>query len=312
MRSLPAAFWGTPCAKRGQRQQAAEVAVKHARLMRCAPGVCGLALAGTLVCCANATAANSGGAAISDKAVASTSTAPVFTHTLRKGQSGGDIKTLQTWLTDVGYPVPETGYFGTMTKSAVRRFQLAHQLAPASGSVGDRTAAALLSAVSRLPKPKPAPKPKPILPASSNNAGQDPIPGFTIERDDMGVDASAQTGAGIYAPLASVLVQVLQDWYAGQPLLLFQFANQPAGALSEDWYVAEQINPVTTTIGTKFAAGQRVASFAAFGTGIEIGWGSNTSNARTLADVTDPGAASPPAGSTTIWGESFKKFFGIS
>jgi peptidoglycan hydrolase-like protein with peptidoglycan-binding domain len=72
---------------------------------------------------------------------------PVFTRTLRKGQNGADVKTLQTWLTDVGLVVPETGYFGSMTKSAVARFQLVNQLLPASGAVGRRTAASLLAAV---------------------------------------------------------------------------------------------------------------------------------------------------------------------
>ena len=142
-------------------------------------------------------------------------------------------------------------------------------------------------------------------------AGSDPIPGFTIGRDDMGVDASAAPGAGIYAPLASTLVQVLQGWYAGQPLLLFQFDNPPAGLPSDYWYVAEQIAPVTTAIGANFQAGQRVASFASSGTGIEIGWGSPTSDTRTLAGATDPAAASPPAGATTVWAESFKSAFGI-
>ncbi len=142
-------------------------------------------------------------------------------------------------------------------------------------------------------------------------SGSDPIPGFTIGRDDMGVDATAAPGAGIYAPLASTLVQVLQDWYAGQPLLLFQFDNPPAGAPSDYWYVAEQIAPVTTAIGTSFQAGQRVASFASSGTGIEIGWGSPSSDTRTLAGATDPAAANPPAGSTTVWAESFKSAFGI-
>jgi peptidoglycan hydrolase-like protein with peptidoglycan-binding domain len=70
-----------------------------------------------------------------------------FTRTLRKGESGQDVKTLQTWLSEVSYTVPETGYFGAMTKQAVRRFQLAQQLRPPSGSVGKRTAAALLAAV---------------------------------------------------------------------------------------------------------------------------------------------------------------------
>ncbi len=276
--------------------------------MKRAAGVTGVVV-GVLFCCASAWA-SSGGAPVHDKVVARKSSAPVFTRTLRKGQSGTDIEMLQTWLSDVGYQVPATGYFGTVTKSAVRRFQLAYELYPASGSVGNRTSATLLAAVTKTTGKKP------LLAAGnpgsdSIRAGSDPIPGFTIERDDMGVDGSARPGAGIYAPLASRLVQVMGDWFDGQPLLLFQFDSQPPGALSDYWYVAEQINPVTTRVGTAFRAGQRVASFASSGTGIEIGWGSPTSNARTLADVTDPGAASPPSGSTTIWGESFKKYFGI-
>ena len=282
--------------------------MKHARAMRYAPGVCGLlVLMGVLLCCSSA-AASSGGAAAREKVVASKSSGPVFTRTLRKGQSGTDIETLQAWLSAIGFTAPKSGYFGRMTKSAVRHFQLAHRLYPASGSVGNRTAATLLSAVSRVSKWKFS---RPIFSAGRHRARLNPIPGFNIGRDDMGVDASARSGSGIYAPLASVLVQVLENWYAGQPLLLLRFVNQPAGALSNYWYVAEQISPVTTRVGTTFGAGQRVASFASRGTGIEIGWGSPTSNARTLAGVSDPRAAHPPSRSTTVWGESFKRFFGI-
>jgi murein DD-endopeptidase MepM/ murein hydrolase activator NlpD len=73
--------------------------------------------------------------------------AAVFTRTLRVGNRGSDVKTLQSWLTDVGFSVPQTGYFGTMTRSAVVHFQNAKALTPASGTVGQRTAAALVSAV---------------------------------------------------------------------------------------------------------------------------------------------------------------------
>jgi murein DD-endopeptidase MepM/ murein hydrolase activator NlpD len=66
---------------------------------------------------------------------------------LRKGDRGSDVKMLQTMLTDVGYAVPPTGYFGPMTKTSVRDFQLSHQLSPASGTVGIRTARALTAAV---------------------------------------------------------------------------------------------------------------------------------------------------------------------
>lgn len=144
-------------------------------------------------------------------------------------------------------------------------------------------------------------------------SGHDPIPGFHIGRDDMGVDACATPGQPIIAPAPSTLVDIVPDWYKAQPLLLFRFTPPLGGTLDGDqyWYVAEQIDPVTVQTGTTFAAWQVVAHFAASGSCIEIGWGSPTSNSRTLADVTDPGAANPPAGATTSWGESFKQYFGI-
>jgi peptidoglycan hydrolase-like protein with peptidoglycan-binding domain len=281
--------------------------VKHARAMKRMRAISGLVLVGVLWSGFGALASSSGASVrrTSHHEAASSSSAAVFTHTLRKGQSGADITTLQTWLSEVGYKVPETGYFGSITKAAVRQFQLANQLFPASGSVGNRTSAALRAAVLKVTIGQPS------AIDGNNREGLDPIPGFKIDRDDMGVDASARTGAGIFAPVASKLVGVMGDWYAGEPLLLFRFVNRPSGALADYWYVAEQIIPVTLTIGTAFQAGQRVASFASSGTGIEIGWGSPTSNSFTLADETDPGATDPPAGSKTRWAETFKKAFGI-
>ena len=76
--------------------------------------------------------------------------AAVFTRTLRRNDRGSDVKTLQTWLTDVGYSVPATGFFGSMTKAAVKRFQRAHNLWPASGTVGRKTAGTLLAQVRKI------------------------------------------------------------------------------------------------------------------------------------------------------------------
>jgi peptidoglycan hydrolase-like protein with peptidoglycan-binding domain len=70
-----------------------------------------------------------------------------FTRVLRRGDRGNDVKLLQRDLTDVGYAVPPTGYFGQMTQASVEDFQLSHELSPASGTVGIRTATALAAAV---------------------------------------------------------------------------------------------------------------------------------------------------------------------
>jgi murein DD-endopeptidase MepM/ murein hydrolase activator NlpD len=71
----------------------------------------------------------------------------VFSRTLRVGDHGVDVSTLQTWLSEVGYVIPVTGSFDVVTKVAVTRFQVAKRLTPASGTVGSRTAATLFTAV---------------------------------------------------------------------------------------------------------------------------------------------------------------------
>jgi peptidoglycan hydrolase-like protein with peptidoglycan-binding domain len=80
------------------------------------------------------------------------STGAVFSRTLHVGNRGVDVKTLQAWLTEVGFSVPQTGLFGAMTRHAVVSFQSASALQPVSGTVGRRTASALLSAVTHTAK----------------------------------------------------------------------------------------------------------------------------------------------------------------
>jgi peptidoglycan hydrolase-like protein with peptidoglycan-binding domain len=83
---------------------------------------------------------------------ASAAAGSVFTRVLRERDRGNDVKTLQIWLTELGYPAAETGYFGSATKAAVKRFQQAHRLFPASGTVGIRTATALNAAINQAAK----------------------------------------------------------------------------------------------------------------------------------------------------------------
>jgi rare lipoprotein A (peptidoglycan hydrolase) len=63
-------------------------------------------------------------------------------RTLQRGTAGNDVKTLQILLTRRGLEVPATGYFGTITKRKVRRFQRNRGLT-ADGVVGPMTRAAL-------------------------------------------------------------------------------------------------------------------------------------------------------------------------
>ncbi len=70
----------------------------------------------------------------------------VFSRDLSSGDTGNDVKTLQTWLNDVGLRVGVSGVFGPVTLQQVKAFQSDSKLT-ADGIVGPLTASALLSDV---------------------------------------------------------------------------------------------------------------------------------------------------------------------
>lgn len=69
-----------------------------------------------------------------------------FTKYLSVGSSGEEVRQLQNKLKDSGYyNGPISGYFGSMTKSAVTALQKAKKIGPAPGYVGPATRKALNS-----------------------------------------------------------------------------------------------------------------------------------------------------------------------
>jgi len=70
-------------------------------------------------------------------------------HVLKKGMRGEEVRQLQQYLVDLGYPLQVDGIFGQETLTVVKMFQSDEGLT-ADGIVGTKTFAALAAALERL------------------------------------------------------------------------------------------------------------------------------------------------------------------
>ncbi len=66
-----------------------------------------------------------------------------FTRTLRSGDRGSDVRTLQGWLAAVGIPTSADGIYGSGTAASVSRFQGGDRLTPVTGTAGVVTTSTL-------------------------------------------------------------------------------------------------------------------------------------------------------------------------
>lgn len=107
-----------------------------------------------------------------------------------KGASGPDVYAVQAMLKSMGYFSGSiTGYYGSKTEAAVRKFQAAYGL-PVTGAVDDKTLESILWAygnmkIPKKPTPSPTPVPTPTPPPAPTPTPAPPIEGLTPEEQQM-------------------------------------------------------------------------------------------------------------------------------
>jgi peptidoglycan hydrolase-like protein with peptidoglycan-binding domain len=228
--------------------------------------ICLLAFAGLLVpSCAWAT---SGGSGLSSANTTTTIGTGVVTRTLRKGDTGTDVRKLQTWLSQLGYRVPDTGYFWTVTQAAVKRFQTAHKLRPVTGVVGVRTAAALAAAVGQGSGTGSAAPAGWVFPIQPVSAAVGPS-GWIL---DQGVEiGTAQAACGTDAVEVAVTSgTIVQEGITGfgsdAPVL-----EVASGAYAGRYIFYGNADPALVPVGAQVIAGEPIAEVGCGQVGVSDG-----------------------------------------
>ncbi|MGI8412441.1 MAG: peptidoglycan-binding protein [Solirubrobacteraceae bacterium] len=213
-----------------------------------------------------------------------------FPRTLRRGETGQDVQTLQSMLSDVGYKVPATGYFGPITKGAVARFQRAVKLS-GSGVVGHVTAAKLFATVSKIAKsvsgvvppgtPLTGVAPTGVAPTSpSTSASPWVFPLTPIRRvvspdqwsQDQGVDIATE-GSACGSQVVEVAVTsgtIVQEGISGfgpyAPVLKID-----SGRYAGRYIYYGHAAPALVPVGTHVSTGQPIAEVGCGDVGISSG-----------------------------------------
>jgi len=161
-----------------------------------------------------------------------------FHRILRTGARGRDVHALQTWLADVGIPIVPSGHFGAGTRVAVAHFQRAAHLSPASGTVGEQTAATLLDWVQAH--------------RAITRVGTQRHPRTTLHTNDVGAAISRVLREGMHGSD----VQTLQTWLTDVGIRTGEDGSFGPGTKTNviKFQTAASLSPPSGTVGAKTAS----------------------------------------------------------
>jgi peptidoglycan hydrolase-like protein with peptidoglycan-binding domain len=174
-------------------------------------------------------------ASLSSAAFAAAAASPFFPRGLGIGDRGSDVRTLQTWLRQVGITTAVDGRFGPATKSAVAQFQSAARLSPPSGTAGPRTEAILAAWVTRG-----AHLAKRRAPRSPDPSSHRPAPSSTFAR-------------GLRIGASGADVKLLQTWLTkvGIPTTADGHFGSDTAAAVTTFQGAASLTPASGTAGPR-------------------------------------------------------------